>query len=120
MAQGKSGTKNKVAKGFHRFYLTCARFAIPLFNMPKNGSKRLKKVIFEVLEADQAVSKKRITLIIFDRSIKNFKTLKKLHEAGYNFICWSFPYKTIEQAVKRRHQLKLYKISVMLMSPCDS
>lgn len=114
MAKGKGGSKNKVAKGFYRFYLTCALFSIPLFNMPKDGSKRLEKVIFEVLEAYQEVSKKIIKLIIFDRGIKSFKTLKKLHEKGYHFICWSFPYKTIGQALKRRQRLKLFKISRMI------
>jgi hypothetical protein len=114
MAKTKAGGKNKVEKGFYRYYLTCGLFSIPLFNLAKDGSKRLEKVIFEVLKAYQEVSQKRITLIIFDRGIKSFKTLKKLHEAGYHFICWSFPYKTIEQALKRRGRLKLQNIASML------
>jgi hypothetical protein len=114
MAKGKGGSKNKVAKGFYRFYLTCALFSIPIFNMPKEGSTRLEKVIFNVLAAYQEVSQKKIHLIIFDRGIKSFKTLKQLHKTGYNFICWSFPYKTIEQALKRRHRLKLVRISTMV------
>lgn len=114
MAKGKSGAKNKVEKGFYRYYLTCGLFSIPLFCMPKDGRTRLEKVIVELLATYTALVQKRLQLIIFDRGIKSFKTLKKLQALGYHFICWSFPYKTIEVAIKRRHRLKMSKLSKLL------
>lgn len=111
MAKGKSGGKNKVEKGFYRFYLTCGLFSLPLFSLSKDGSKRLENVIFEVLETYQEVNKRKIHLVVFDRGIKSFETLKKLHATGYHFICWSFHYNTVKQALKRRHRLKMDKIS---------
>jgi len=111
MSKGKGSGKNKFEKGFYRFYLTCIQFSIPIYSMPKDSRKRLETVVFEVLEGYKRCIGKDIEIVIFDRGIKSFKTLKEIHKTGYNFICWSFPYKTIEEALKRRSRLKMIKLS---------
>ena len=114
VAKGKGGGGTHFLKGFYRYSLTCAQFSIPLYSETKEGRTRLEPLLFELLAAYETVSGKKSRVIIFDRGIKSFKTLKRLVEAEYHFICWSFPYSTVENALQRRKKLTFVKMSEML------
>ena len=114
MAKGKGGRGTQFLKGFYRYSLTCAQFSIPLYTVDKEGRTRLEPVLFDLLADYKAVSGKEIGLLLFDRGIKSFETLKQLVATGYHFICWSFPYSTVERALQRRSKLKFVRISEML------
>ncbi len=113
MAKGKGGGGTQFLKGFYRYSFLCALFSIPLYTTPKEGRTRLEPILLDLIAEYEAVSRKKVRLIIFDRGIKSFKTLKQLVEAGYHFICWSFPYSTVEKALQRRRKLKFVRISEM-------
>ncbi|MHA1360384.1 MAG: hypothetical protein ACTSRC_19855, partial [Candidatus Helarchaeota archaeon] len=108
---GGGGTQ--FLKGFYRYSLVCALFSIPLYTTPKEGRTRLEPLLLDLIAEYEAVSRKKVRLAIFDRGIKSFKTLKQLVKAGYHFICWSFPYSTVEKAIQRRRKLKFVGISEM-------
>jgi len=114
MAKGKGGGGSQFLKGFYRYALTCALLSIPLYTVAKEGRTRLEPLLFTLIAEYETCSGKKVHLLIFDRGIKSFKTLKRLDEAGYYFICWSFPYSTVEKALYRRKKLKFVRISEML------
>jgi len=113
MAKGKGSSARMLEKGFYRFYLTSVLFKVPLYCLEKDGSARLEPVLFDVLEAHERVSGTRPRMVMFDRGVKSFKTLKKLDEAGYWFACWSFPYKSVIDAINQEVELEFQDIAEM-------
>ena len=107
LAKGKSGTTNKLQKGFYRYYLTSPLFSSPVFSTFREGSSRLEADFFAILTDFEATTGCRGQVFIFDRGVKSPATLRELLARGQDFICWGIPYHKMETALKKRQALKL-------------